>query len=42
MSATVNWGLLLGKVQVTGRVADEKLVISGRDSNRCSFYAWKA
>ncbi len=37
----VNWGLLYGRVQTRGVVADQKLAISGRDSNGCSFFAAK-
>lgn len=40
--AEVNWGLLLGRVQVTGYIADYKLTMSGRDSNGCSVYARKS
>lgn len=42
MSGEINWGLLLGRVQVAGTIADQKLAMSGRDSNRCSFYAVKS
>jgi len=42
MSAEVNWGLLLGRIQISGRIADHELTVSGRDSNRCSFFARKS
>lgn len=37
--ARINWGLLIGRVDVTGRIADQELVMRGRDSNGCSFHA---
>ncbi|WP_171130687.1 MULTISPECIES: peptidoglycan-binding domain-containing protein [unclassified Ruegeria] len=40
--AEVNWGLFLGRVQVTGYIADYELAMSGRDSNGCSVYARKS
>ncbi len=42
MSGSINWGLLLGTIQVVGTIADQSLTMSGRDSNRCSFFARKA
>ncbi|WP_372921588.1 peptidoglycan-binding domain-containing protein [Roseovarius sp.] len=41
-TAEVNFGFLIGKVQVTGRIADRSLTVRGRDSNGCSFYSTKA
>ncbi len=41
MSGEINYGFLLGRVRSNGVVADQKLAISGRDSNGCSFYAAK-
>jgi len=41
ITAIANFGWLFGKVTVTARVDDQKLVLRGRDSNRCSFYAYK-
>ncbi|WP_209508280.1 peptidoglycan-binding protein [Ruegeria sp. HKCCSP335] len=41
ISAVANFGLLLGKTTLNARIADYKLTMSGRDSNRCSFYASK-
>lgn len=41
VSAVTNFGLLIGKVNVTARVDDDKLVLRGRDSNGCAFYASK-
>ncbi|MCR9089619.1 MAG: peptidoglycan-binding protein [Rhodobacteraceae bacterium] len=41
MSARINWGLLVGRVDVTGSIAERELVMRGRDSNGCSFYAAK-
>ena len=37
----VNWGLFLGRTEVVGRIADQSLIIRGRDSDRCSIYATK-
>ena len=42
LTAEINWGLLLGRVQVVGTVEDQRLAMSGRDSNRCSFFAVKS
>ena len=42
VSAVTNFGLLLGKVSLKARVDDHKLVLRGRDSNGCSFYARKS
>lgn len=42
MTGEINWGLLVGKVIFRGTVADQKLVINGRDNNGCSFYAAKS
>lgn len=42
MTAEINWGLLLGRVQVVGTVEDQRLAMNGRDSNRCSFFAVKS
>ncbi len=41
VSAVTNFGLLIGKVTLKARVDDYKLVLRGRDSNGCSFYASK-
>ena len=41
-TAEVNFGFLIGKVKVTGRIADRSLTVRGRDSNGCSFYSTKA
>ena len=41
-TAEVNFGFLIGKVNVTGRIADRSLTVRGRDSNGCSFYSTKA
>jgi hypothetical protein len=41
VSAVTNFGLLIGKVSLNARVDDYKLVLRGRDSNGCSFYAVK-
>lgn len=41
MVGEINWGLLVGRTSFSGTVADEELVITGRDSNRCGFYARK-
>lgn len=38
----VNWGLFFGRVRFEGRVADYELVVNGRDSNGCRFYAAKS
>jgi peptidoglycan hydrolase-like protein with peptidoglycan-binding domain len=38
----INWGLLVGRTAFRGTVADERLVISGSDSNRCGFSARKS
>lgn len=35
----INWGLLVGRVKLNGRIADQDLVMNGRDSNNCRFYA---
>lgn len=37
----INWGLLIGRTQFEGRIADSSLTISGRDTNGCSFSASK-
>lgn len=37
----VNWGLFFGRVRIEGRVADYELVVNGRDSNGCRFFAAK-
>jgi hypothetical protein len=37
--ARINWGLLIGRVDFTGRISDQELVMRGRDSNGCRFYA---
>lgn len=42
MTAEINWGLLLGRVQVVGTVQNQRLAMSGQDSNRCSFFAVKS
>ncbi len=42
MTGEINWGLLVGRIQFQGTVADQELVIRGRDSNRCAFYAAKS
>ncbi|MCE8517130.1 peptidoglycan-binding protein [Ruegeria pomeroyi] len=42
MNGEINWGFLIGRVQFRGTFADQKLVISGRDTNGCSFYAAKS
>lgn len=42
MSGVINWGLLLGRVQVVGAIAEQSLTMSGRDSNRCRFFARKS
>ena len=41
VSAVTNFGLLIGKVSLKARVDDHQLVLRGRDSNGCSFYASK-
>lgn len=41
VSGVTNFGLLLGKVRLKARVDDHQLVLRGRDSNGCSFYASK-
>lgn len=41
ISSITNFGFLLGKVKFSGRVDEQQLVIRGRDSNGCSFYASK-
>lgn len=41
VSAVTNFGLLVGKVNLNARVDDYELVLRGRDSNGCSFYASK-
>lgn len=38
----INWGLLVGRTTFRGRIADQRLALSGRDSNRCAFSAYKA
>lgn len=42
MVGEINWGLLVGRTSFSGTVADEELVIRGRDSNMCGFYARKS
>ncbi|TNF59841.1 MAG: hypothetical protein EP307_09635 [Rhodobacteraceae bacterium] len=42
VTATTNFGLLIGRVSLNARVDDDQLVIRGRDSNRCSFFASKS
>ncbi|WP_323785515.1 peptidoglycan-binding domain-containing protein [Thalassovita sp.] len=42
MTGEINWGLLVGRVQFRGTFADQKLVMSGHDTNGCSFYAAKS
>ena len=37
----INWGLLVGRVSFDGRIADQELIMNGRDSNRCRCYAAK-
>jgi peptidoglycan hydrolase-like protein with peptidoglycan-binding domain len=41
LNSQINWGLLFGRVQMTGRIADNSLTLSGRDSNGCSISARK-
>ncbi|MEM8973181.1 MAG: peptidoglycan-binding domain-containing protein [Pseudomonadota bacterium] len=41
VSAVTNFGLLIGKVKLKARIDDYSLVLRGRDSNGCSFYASK-
>ncbi|WP_234218640.1 peptidoglycan-binding domain-containing protein [Ruegeria pomeroyi] len=41
VSSVANFGLLIGKVRLTAQVDDHQLVMRGRDSNGCSFYASK-
>jgi hypothetical protein len=41
VSSTANFGFLFGKVRLRARVDDHQLVMRGRDSNGCSFYAAK-
>lgn len=42
VTGETNWGLLAGRTQISGRVADSELVITGSDSLRCSLRAVKA
>lgn len=42
MTGAINWGLLVGRVQFSGTIADHELVMRGRDSNGCGFYAKKS
>ncbi|TGD45446.1 peptidoglycan-binding protein [Pseudotabrizicola sediminis] len=37
----INWGFPVGRTQFEGRIADQKLSISGRDANGCAFSASK-
>lgn len=41
VSGEINWGLLVGRVSFSGRIADQELVMRGSDSNGCGFYAVK-
>lgn len=41
VSSVANFGFLFGKVRLTAKVDDHQLVMRGRDSNGCSFYASK-
>ncbi len=41
MSGVINWGLLLGKVSFSGRIAAQSLSFSGQDSNGCRLKARK-
>jgi peptidoglycan hydrolase-like protein with peptidoglycan-binding domain len=41
VSMVVNFGLLYGRVNSTGRVDEHQLVVRGRDSNGCTFVASK-
>lgn len=41
VNAVMNWGLLIGKTRMRGSVADEALVIYGRDDDRCRITARK-
>jgi len=40
-SGEINWGLFLGRTQFSATVSDQKLALSGRDSNGCRTYATK-
>ncbi|MFV0644698.1 MAG: peptidoglycan-binding domain-containing protein [Sphingomonadaceae bacterium] len=42
LNGTVNWGVFIGKTTISGRVADQKLTLSGRDSLGCRLYAYKS
>lgn len=42
VSATTNFGFLLGKVNLNATIDDQRMVMRGRDSNGCSFYARKS
>lgn len=42
LRAEVNWGFLLGKVQVNGRFADQSMTVRGMDSNGCRFVSRKS
>ncbi|WP_406651334.1 peptidoglycan-binding domain-containing protein (plasmid) [Aliisedimentitalea scapharcae] len=42
ISGEIDWGFLVGRVKIRGTVAEQKLVIVGRDANGCSFYAAKS
>lgn len=39
VTGEVNFGLLVGRVSFSARVDDQRLIMRGRDSNGCSFYA---
>lgn len=42
VSGTANFGFLFGRVTLSARVDDQALILRGRDSNRCSFFARKS
>lgn len=42
VAGTANFGFLFGSVRFDARVDDQALVLRGRDSNGCSFYARKS
>lgn len=37
VSGEINWGFLIGRTQFSGRVANQRLLVSGRDSDGCRF-----
>jgi peptidoglycan hydrolase-like protein with peptidoglycan-binding domain len=41
VEASINWGLLIGRVSISGRIADRAIILNGRDSNGCRVSARK-